>query len=487
MSIDSATDFRERVANLARRTVHNNLWRQRQCFNLIPSETSPSLLMKLCEIADPAGRYAEHRTLKGKEVYYYQGTDFIREIEEEAQREMRTFFDCGEAEMRPISGQMANEVVFKALLRFWARRKDVAGPRRLKLVLNNDLTKGGHLSAQPMGALFNYVEYDAEHGGDCVVNFPLRDDNPYRTDVQKLGELLERHHPELVVLGKSMFLYPEPVREVAEMVQGMDPKPIIHYDMAHVLGLYGAFQTPLQEGADVVTGSTHKTFFGPQRGVVVSNLVKEHPDRKLWLEIKGRAFPGSTSNHHLGTLVGLLLAAYEMNAFKDEYQKAVIRNARSFARALADAGLQVEGDASDGYTHTHQVILRVRQYGTGEVIARRLEDNNIVTNYQALPDDSSFVESSGIRLGVQEMTRFGLGDNDFAMLAGFMAVIIKENKDVGVHVARERRRFMNMQYCLPPDEALPIAAQLLASILPGSDYAKSFADALVTAAAALDE
>jgi glycine/serine hydroxymethyltransferase len=487
MSGHSVSDLHQRVADLARRTVRNNLWRQRQCFNLIPSETSPSLLMKLCEIADPAGRYAEHRTLKGKEVYYYQGTDFIREIEEEAQREMRTFFDCREAEMRPISGQMANEVVFKALLRFWAKRHDVKGPRRLKLVLNNDLTKGGHLSAQPMGALFNYVSYDAERGGDSVLNFPLCDDNPYRTDVQKLGDLLERHRPELVVLGKSMFLYPEPVREVAEMVQGMDPKPIIHYDMAHVLGLYGAFQTPLQEGADVVTGSTHKTFFGPQRGVVLSNLVKEHRDRKLWLEIKGRAFPGSTSNHHLGTLVGLLLAAYEMNAFKDEYQQAVIRNARSFARALADAGLQVEGDPDDGYTHTHQVVLRVREHGTGEEIARRLEDNNIVTNYQALPDDSSFVESSGIRLGVQEMTRFGLGEGDFAMLAGFMAVIIKQNKDVAVHVARERRRFMNMQYCLPPDDALPIAAQLLASILPGSDYAKSFADALVSATAALDE
>lgn len=478
--------FKERVAKLARRTVRNNTWRQRECFNLIPSETTPSLLMKLCEIADPAGRYAEHRTLKGNEVYYYQGTDFIREIEEEAQREMRTFFDCGEAEMRPISGQMANEVVFKGLLKFWARHHDVKGPRRLQLVMNNDLTKGGHLSAQPMGALFNYVEYDRERESDAVINFPLRDDNPYRTDVQKVGELLERHRPELIIFGKSMFLYPEPVREVAEMVRSMEPRPVIHYDMAHVLGLYGAFQTPLQEGADLVTGSTHKTFFGPQRGVVVSNLGKEHPYRRLWLEIKSRAFPGSTSNHHLGTLVGLLLAGYEMNTFKDEYQQAVLRNARSFAKSLADNGLQVEGDPADGYTHTHQVILRVREHGTGEEIARRLENNNIVTNYQALPDDTSFVESSGIRLGVQEMTRFGLEEGDFAMLAGFIAVVIKQNKDVAAHVAKERQRFRSMRYCLPADEALPIGAQLLASILPNSDYAKSFADALVTAADALD-
>ena len=60
--------------------MRNNRWRQSRCFNLIPSETTPSLLVKLCEISDPAGRYAEHRTLKGQEIYYYQGTDFIRDM-----------------------------------------------------------------------------------------------------------------------------------------------------------------------------------------------------------------------------------------------------------------------------------------------------------------------------------------------------------------------------------------------------------------------
>src|SRR5258705_10498215 len=97
------SELHERVSELARRTVQNNLWRQRQCFNLIPSETTPSLLVKLCEIGDAAGRYAEHRTLKGREVYFYQGTDFIQEVEEEARREMQRFFGCEEAELRPIS------------------------------------------------------------------------------------------------------------------------------------------------------------------------------------------------------------------------------------------------------------------------------------------------------------------------------------------------------------------------------------------------
>ena len=75
-------DFQTKIENLLNKTAANNIWRQTECINLIPSESSPSLLVKVCEISDPCGRYAEHRTIKGKEVYYYQATDFIRDVEE---------------------------------------------------------------------------------------------------------------------------------------------------------------------------------------------------------------------------------------------------------------------------------------------------------------------------------------------------------------------------------------------------------------------
>ena len=99
------SSFKEKMSSLSRKIVQNNVWRQRESFNLIPSESTPSLLVKLCEISDPAGRYAEHRTMKGQEIYFYQGTDFIRDIEREAQEELGRFFGCSEVELRPVSGQ----------------------------------------------------------------------------------------------------------------------------------------------------------------------------------------------------------------------------------------------------------------------------------------------------------------------------------------------------------------------------------------------
>lgn len=469
------SSFYEKVLSLSQRVEKNNIWRQKESFNLIPSETTPSLLVKLCEISDPSGRYAEHRMMKGKEIYFYQGTDFIREIEEELHEEMCRFFGCTEVELRPISGQMANEVVFKAMVRFINRERSQGKlMRKMTLVINNALTKGGHLSSQPMGALFNYVEENPETGKENVINFPVLEENPYKTDMEKLAEILSESKPELIVFGKSMFIYQEPVEFVARLVKDWEMPPVIMYDMAHVLGLYGVFQKPFEEGADVITGSTHKTFFGPQRGLVAGNFPKESPLRKLWLDIKGRAFPGSTSNHHLGTLLGLLMAAYEMNEFKEEYQARVRSNAKAFARALKGKGVAVEGDEKDGFTQTHQVLIRVRAYGNGQDIARRLEENNIITNYQALPDDETFLEPSGIRMGVQEMTRFGMEEKDFDTLAGYIAEVVKKNAHVREDVKNFRQNFLEMKFCLSLDQSLSYASKIMASLFPYPQFAEQF-------------
>ena len=469
----------DKVFSLAGRVEQNSRWRQAESFNLIPSETTPSLLVKLCEIADPAGRYAEHRTMKGEEVYFYQGTDFIRDVELETQKEMGQFFGCSDVELRPISGQMANEVVFKGMVRFLNRTRPEGQPtRKMRLVMNNDLTKGGHLSSQPMGALFNFVSEDPKTGKENVLNFPVSSGNPYKPDLRKLADLLAEHRPELIIFGKSMFLYPEPVEFVARIVKEWPEPPVIMYDMAHVLGLYGAFQEPLKEGADVVTGSTHKTFFGPQRGVIAGSFPKGDPLRNFWADVKGRAFPGSTSNHHLGTLVGLLLAAYEMNAFKADYQKQVRANAKAFAKALKTHGLSVEGEEKDGFTETHQVLVRVRSHGPAQEIARRLEENNIVTNYQALPDDETFLDSSGLRLGVQEMTRFGMLEKDFDVLAGYIADVVIRNQKVRDEVRRQRQGYLEMKYCLPAKEAVPLAARILRSVFPRPGLIETLAEEL---------
>jgi len=460
--------FESSVATLVKQALQNHTWRQKQAINLIPSEQTPSPLVRLLSIADPSCRYAEHRLFKNlgqAEVYYYQGTSFIEEVEAKLQEEMSRYLGCSMVETRIISGQMANAAVFSALVDYLNRFDRKSEPRRLRKVMNHPIGRGGHLSSQPMGALRDFLAVDPRTERRSAVHFPVLDDNPYQIDLKRTEEYLYRHQPELVILGKSMILYREPLKELSRMVGGLKEKPLIMYDMAHVLGLLGPhFQQPFQEGADIVTGSTHKTFFGTQRGVIGSNFDENSERYELWEAIVRRTFPGSVSNHHLGTLLGLLLAAYEMNTYADEYQKQIIANAKAFAAALRADGLPVEGDPDIGYTETHQVLLRVG-YARGPEVAHRLEENNIIVNYQALPDDEGFSASSGLRLGVQEMTRFGMKEEDFQELAGYMANVILRNRPIKEEIIRFRSPFTQMRYCLPEEKALPLIQDVLGVVI----------------------
>ena len=444
-----------RAIDLLQDAAANTIWRQSRCINLIPSEQTVSSAVRMLSIMDPVFRYAEHKQMHAfddAEVFYYQGTDFICRVEQMLEEQMREFLGCGQVETRAISGQMANAAVFSAMVDYINRGDRRSEQRRMRCVMNNNIIKGGHLSAQPMGALRDFVARDPQTEKPSVVNFPVTSDDPYRIDTTACAELIEQHRPELIIFGKSMVLYPEPIAEIKAILDDLGLAGVIMYDAAHVLGLLGPhFQQPFREGADLVTGSTHKTFFGTQRGVIASNYHEPEEPYALWEAIRRRIFPGSVSNHHLGTMVGLLLAAYEMNHFKDTYQQAVLTNAKAFAKALADLGMDVAGDPQVGYTQTHQVVVHVGD-AQGPVIAQRLEENNIIVNYQASPLEEGFTASGALRMGVSEMTRFGMGPEDFQALAELMHDAVVNNRNIKDKVTALRKRFRRLGFCFTGEQ-----------------------------------
>ena len=465
--VSQPADRAAKALELLHLAQDNHQWRQRQCINLIPSENTPSRAVQLLSASDPSCRYAEHKKIISfydKDVFYYQGTKFIDTVEQLLAEQMRQYLGCTQVETRVISGQMSNMATFSALMDWKNRLDRKHTPQRLGYVLNNHIIRGGHLSAQPMGALKDYIAVDPVTERTAVVNFPVCRDDLFRIDVEETKKVIDRYRPELIIFGKSMVLRREPVAEIRRFVTEQNIPTTIMYDMAHVLGLVGDhFQKPFEEGAEIVTGSTHKTFFGPQRGVIGVNYRREDLKWGLWETIQSRAFPGSVSNHHLGTQLGLLMAAYEMNYFKDSYQKAVIDNAKYFAKALHEAGLHVLGDPTIGYTETHQVLVDVG-YGTGPEVAERLEENNIIVNYQATPDEEGFTASGALRMGVSEMTRFGFGQTEFTELAGLMADCILRGKDVGQEVSRLRSRYTTMHYCFDGPEFQTALEQFMGQI-----------------------
>lgn len=412
--------YERNVARILALVKKNDEWRD-SCLNLIASETPLSDLIRE-ELGghDLHKRYAE-RDSEGN--YYYHGNKIFKEIEKETQLSLKTLFPYYKnIEFRHISGTGANEAVFKTYLKHYSR------------VLVNNTSSGGHISHYFRGALGNITQ--------LIDKFDLTDDG-YHLDVDKAKDKIWKKKPNMIVLGKSLFLFPEPVNELRTVCN--ETKTTIVYDSAHVLGLIagGKFQNPFEEGADIVTGSTHKTFPGPQRGIIFSNL-----DEEIWKEIEKKTFPGTVSNHHLATVPLLGVAAYEMLDFGKDYVEQIIKNAKTLGAELYSSGFDVKAKEFD-YTESHQIIIDVSKWGGGKKVGDTLEKNNIILNMNLLPREplSKHLNPDGVRIGVQEMTRYGMKEEDIRYIAYLIKECLINNKDVKEEGIKIRQKFNKTTYC----------------------------------------
>lgn len=307
----------ENVKNLI---SENKNWRE-NCVNLIASE---NIMLKECEqyyANSFMQRYAEGKPFSR----YYNGTKYIDIIEDECQNYFRNKFNVNICDVRPISGATANLSVF-------------SGIKKIGKVLTNSLPSGGHITHNKVGTLGRILNYE-------IKNFPLDKDNPFVSDIDETKKIIFDFNPDFIVFGKSMFLFPEPIKEIRNEF----PDLIIVYDAAHVFGLIyqGEFQKPFEEGADILTASTHKTFPGPQGGIILSKSIDSF-DKFM--------FPGVVSNHHLHRLPTLLMTALLMDDKYSDYAKRIIENAKYFAEELNSQGFTVCAEKF-GFTKSHQVIL----------------------------------------------------------------------------------------------------------------------------------
>ncbi len=410
------------IRNIFDSVRQQNEWRMKT-INLIASENIVSKTVSKLSGSDFAHRYAEGHP--GER--YYQGTEYIDKIESDLRNDFKTLFRSARADVRPISGTNANEAVFSSFI----------NPGDIVMV--NSTPGGGHISHHLAGSVGKFTKN--------VIDFPLAADG-FHIDVDRAKDLIRICKPKMLIFGKSLFLFPEPVHEFRDICN--EYKIHIVYDAAHVLGLIsgGKFQDPFSEGVFIMTGSTHKTFFGTQRGVILSNMGMID-----WQKVDKGAFPGSSSNHHLDTLVGLAVATQEMISFGKGYSEQVVINARALGKALHRKGFKVMAQEYD-FTESHQVAVDVKDYGGGKMVANLLKENDIILNMNILPHEPlrNVTNPDGIRIGVQEMTRVGMKEEEMDRIAAFIAECILQGQEVREEVNRLRKDYAEV--CFSFDEIL---------------------------------
>jgi len=396
-----------------------NQWRRKQSINLIASENVMSELAEAVYLSDFMSRYAEGKPKKR----YYQGTKYIDELEIMLSELLGKSLGTPYIETRPISGTIANASVFKVL----GEPGDRALIAPVQAGSHVSHTKFGTLGA--LGMTQVYMPYDEEN---------------MNVDVDKAVKMIREDNFKFVVLGGSMYLFPHPVKEIASASKEKGIKVV--YDAAHVFGLIvgGKWRNPLKEGADAMTASTHKTYPGPQGGIIAFS------DEPLYKAVSKTIFPYFLSNHHLHRIPATLVTQLEMMEFGEAYASSVVSNAKALAEALAQEGFRVLGEHL-GYTQSHQVVIDVSKQGGGAKCAEALEKANIITNKNLLPNDppEAVQNPSGIRLGVQEMTRYGIGKSEMIEIANLMKRVVIEREDpekVSKDVAELRRSFTVRKY-----------------------------------------
>jgi glycine hydroxymethyltransferase len=396
---------------------------------LIASENIPSPAVREAVASDFGNRYAEG--WPGERVY--AGCTFIDKVENICNDLARSVFKAEFADCRATSGVVANLAIYSA----FSNPGDT--------MIASSIPTGGHIS-------HGKKEHSGTAGlvhGLTIEHFPFSKEN-MTIDVEltkkKIDTMIsEGKGPKIAMFGGSLFLFPHPVKELSEFLH--ERNVYINYDGAHVAGLIagGQFQDPLREGVDSMTMSSHKTLWGPKGGIIVS--VEKYSD-----PIKKAIFPGNTSSHHLHHVAGKAVALAESLEFGEEYAKQVIKNAKMLAYSLANHGFNVLGEKR-GYTESHQLAVDVSNYGDGGTIEKDLEKCNIILNRQLLPGDikegRNYFHPSGVRIGVPEVTRLGMKEDEMQEIATFIKKVVIDKQDIPKvlqNVTEFKKNFQKVHY-----------------------------------------
>jgi len=358
---------------------HND--KRLNAINLIVSENRMTRRATVPLASDIQARYA---------ATFYAGTEPAQEIIDLTAALARKVFKARYANLSPISGNVALLSVIFALTK-------------------NGESVGRVPPFFPGGGYpLNYEAFDRQ-----PLPLPFSEET-WQLDLEKTLELLDTEKPPLVILGSSIVTYPMPVQEVADLVH--DYGGVVAYDGSHTLGLIagGQYQDPLVEGADILLGSTHKTFPGPQGGIILSNdkeLMEEIDRYSNFTPLNG---PTMICNPHLARIAstGIVL---EETKWK-EYADRVVCNSRAIAKVFLDNRIPMHGEQAENFselTYCHQVVTDY--------------DRDTSFRLRDLLHVHRINVDGFMRIGTSEITRLGYDEEAAVKLAELCVQVIKED------------------------------------------------------------
>jgi glycine hydroxymethyltransferase len=382
------------------RAVHKNIqsaykahydYREKNCLNLIASENMMSPLAR-----EYLGSNLGFRVCDGPigRKIFGSGVQYLEEMEAICIESARRLFKAEYVEHRLLSGTMGCAAVHYA----FSEKDDI--------VMTQSSDAGGVVCNRPNGPP-RYI-------GSKIIDIPW-DHEEMNIDLDGFKELYKEYKPPLIVLGAMVTLFPYPVREIRQII---DDSTVLAYDGAHIGGLVAGnrFQDPLAEGADLLMVNTHKQMGGPPGALILSN--REEIARR----ISETTFPFFVATPYCNKFASLAVTLAELLEHSESYAEQIVKNAKALGAALDAEGVNVLCKEK-GYTESHMLMIDIRDIGSGPEVEKRLADANIISNKMPLPGDR-WDQKSGIRIGVNEITRRGMKEPEMKGIASMMGDLL---------------------------------------------------------------
>jgi len=361
---------------------------------MIPSENVSSPSLRAIVASDLMHRYAEYEQNR-IDKRWDEGNAYVIEIEKITRDLARKLFRVQHVDLRPVSGHLAILSAITAFAKPGTTVFETAG------------FNGGH-EWYYFPKNIPVVNYRPEF-------YPF-DTREWNIDIDAAAKQIRKLKPSVLVLGSSFYLFPHPIRELRSVADEVGASVVS--DDAHVLGLIAGKVWPnsLSEGAHVMAASTHKSFPGPQKGIVMTN------DAACAEKVATALYPSLITNHHLMNVAALGYGLAEMVEYGKGYAEQVVRNAKAFGAALTDEGFDVVAEHK-GYTQSHQILIKTAKHFRGSRAAKLLENANIIVTKMELHD------ANGVRTGTNELTRIGMNESDMKEVARFYREILLDKKN----------------------------------------------------------
>jgi len=382
-------------------------WRVEDSINLLPSENMTSPQARALLSSDFVNRYTLPIEAEYAGEYMensYRGTRITTQVERKCEEVCREVFKSKYACVQPLSGHIAAMIAIVST------------------------TKRGDKVAAISDEFGGYDGYAQKYIPDILgleaVKLPFVADS-WNLDSEEAAKTIRKERPKLVILGASLILFPYDMGPVADACRAVGAT--LAYDGSHVLGLIagGEFQKPLREGAQILYGSTHKSFFGPQGGLIVTD------SKELDGEIRKNLTWRVVDNVHWNRVASLGQVLLEMKKFGPQYARQVVKNSKKLGKELTDRGFPIMYEDL-GFSRSHQLLMDRRElkaiYGlTINDFSVRMEKSHLM------------IDSVG-RLGTAEITRLGMKEKDLPELADLFMDAAK-GKNVSRQVKSLRDRF----------------------------------------------